>query len=358
MASARGNTGAVGLPNLLKVGGMLLAVLLFFRYFDQLARVLLILYAAAIVAVAINAIVQRLPLDRRWVVALIALTILALLVGGIVFGGPLLLEQLRGMAKRAPEFEQQLENLTQRVRQSTGLNIGSLHVRLSSILRSVFGGDEAGGMIGQAKGAASALLLPLLVLVGGLFAVASPNDRLLVPALRVVPRHRRVQVRRVIDLLGERLGAWIQGQLIAMAAVGTLVTIALTLIGVPYALLLGVLNGLTEFIPIAGPWMGAGPAVAIAMMDDPRKGLWTAIAMFAIQLTEMNLITPFTMSKVADVHPLVTLFALFMFGSIFGFLGMLLALPLVLLFWTMIQVFWVEGAIETDHDRIPDVVEE
>jgi predicted PurR-regulated permease PerM len=346
------------LPSLLKLGAMLLAVLLLFRFFDQLARVLLVLYGAAIVAVAINRIVQRLPLERRWVVALIGLSILALLISGIVFGGPLLLEQLRGIAKRAPEFEQQLQTLSHRFRQATGLNVGTLHLRVTSILRSLFGGEDGAGMMGQAKGAASMLVLPLLVLVGGLFAVANPNDKLLVPALRAVPRERRDQVRRVLDLLSDRLGSWIHGQLIAMAAVGTLATIALTIIGVPYALLLGVLNAFTEFIPIAGPWMGGVPAVAIATLDDPRKGVWTAIAMFGIQLTEMNLITPFTMSKVADVHPLVTLFALFAFGSIFGFLGMLLALPLVLLLWTVIQVFWVEGAIETDHDRIADVVEE
>jgi predicted PurR-regulated permease PerM len=358
LATKRAEQTAIRLPNLLKVGAMLLIVLLCFRYFEQLSRVLLVLYAAAIVAVAINTLVQRLPLQRRWVVALVGIGILSLLVAGIVFGGPLLLEQMRSIAGRAPEFEQQLTSLANRVRQSTGLNVGPLHVKLSNILRSIFGSEEGGGVMDQAKGAANVLILPMIILVGGLFAVASPNDRLLVPALRAVSRARRDQARRVLDLLGERLSAWLQGQLIAMAAVGTLDTILLTIIGVPYALLLGLLNAFTEFIPIAGPWLGGIPAVAIATLDDPRKGMWTAIAMFAVQLTEINVITPFTMSKVADVHPLVTLFALFLFGSIFGFFGMLLALPLVLLFWTVIQVFWVEGAIETDQDRIPDVVEE
>jgi predicted PurR-regulated permease PerM len=140
--------------------------------------------------------------------------------------------------------------------------------------------------------------------------------------------------------------------------VGTLATIVLTLLGVPYSLLLGILNGFTEFIPIAGPWMGGVPAVAIAALEEPTKGIWTALAMFGIQLAEANLIMPLAMSKVADVHPFVTLFALFVFGSLFGFLGMLLALPLVPLIWTVVQVFWVEGAIDTDRDRIAPVVEE
>lgn len=343
------------LPTLLKLGGTLTAVLLVYRFFDPLAHVALVLYAAVIVAVAMNAIVHRLPMKRRWVVALIGMLLLSLVASAIAFGGPLLLEQLRGIARRAPEFEAQLQTLSNRVRELTGLNVGPLNERARSALQGLFGGPD---VLGQARGMLGIVLMPLLVLFGGLFAVASPNDRLLVPALRVVPRERRNQVRRVIDLLGERLATWIQGQLVAMAAVGTLTTIALTLIGVPYSLLLGVLNGFTEFIPIAGPWMGGVPAVAIATLEDPMKGVWTALAMLGIQLTEINLITPFTMSKVADVHPFVTLFALFTFGSIFGFLGMLLALPLVLLIWTVMQVFWVEGAIDSDRDRIAPVVEE
>ena len=345
----------VRLPTLLKVGGMLLFVLLAFRFFDQIAHVLLILYASAIVAVAFNAIVQRLPMERRWVVALIGLTLLALLVSAIAFGGPLLLEQMRSLAQRGPEFQEQLNALARRIREATGINVGPVNQSAGAALRRLFGG---GSMLGQARGAAEVLLIPLLIIAGALFATASPNDRLLVPLLRAVPRERRQQLRRVLDLLGERLGAWMQGQLVAMLAVGTLVTIAMLIIGVPYALLLGLLNACTEFIPIAGPWMGGIPAVAIATLEEPSKGLWAAIAMFAIQLTEINLITPYTMSKIADVHPLITLFALVIFGSLFGFLGMLLALPLVLLTWTMLQVFWVEGAIDTDQDRIAPVVEE
>jgi predicted PurR-regulated permease PerM len=262
---------------------------------------------------------------------------------------------MRSLTQRTPEFEAQLQILSDKLRAATGLNIDMLTERVRTAMLRFFGSSD---MLGQAKGAFSVLLLPLLVLFGGLFAAASPNDRLLVPALRVVPRRQRAQVRRMFDLLGGRLGAWIRGQLFSMAAVGLLAVIVLTLLDVPYALLLGLLNGLTEFIPLAGPWMGGVPAVAIAALDDPVKGVWTAVAMFGIQLTEANLITPFAMSKVVKVHPFVTLFALFLFGSLFGLLGMLLALPLVLLIWTIVEVFWVEGTIETDHDRIAPVVEE
>ncbi len=88
------------------------------------------------------------------------------------------------------------------------------------------------------------------------------------------------------------------------------------------------------------------------------KGLWTAVAILAIQQVESQLVTPLVMAKAAEVHPFVTLFAIVLFGGLFGFLGILLALPLVLLLWTVTQVLWVERAIGTGHDRIEPVVEE
>lgn len=333
----------------------ILIALLIYRYFVEISRVFLILYAAIIVAVAINAIAKRLPLGRRWVAALVGVTIIAIIIVAIWIGGPMLLAQMRSIAARAPEFATELDLTAERIRELTGLNVGPLQERLSIGLQKLFGGDD---MIGQARGAIQVLLLPLLVLFGGVFAAASPNVRLLTPMMRAVPRHRRGQVERVIALLGMRIAGWIQGQLLAMIFVGTLVTIALYIIGVPYALLLGVVNAFTEFIPLVGPWMGGVPAVAIAALEDPQKGVWTAFAMVGIQMLEANLILPLTMAKVANVHPFITLFALFIFGSLFGFLGMLLALPLVLLIWTLVEVFWVEGAIETGRDRIKPVVEE
>jgi predicted PurR-regulated permease PerM len=119
-----------------------------------------------------------------------------------------------------------------------------------------------------------------------------------------------------------------------------------------------VLNGLFEFIPLLGPWIGGTVAVLVAFLDDPQKALFTAVAMVAVQQVESNLITPWAMSKGAELHPFVTLFALLLFGGMFGFLGILLAVPLVLLTWTLVQVLWVERAIDTDRDVIRPVARE
>jgi predicted PurR-regulated permease PerM len=143
-----------------------------------------------------------------------------------------------------------------------------------------------------------------------------------------------------------------------MVCVGVLSVLLFSLIGVPNALLLGLLNGTLEFIPLVGPWVGGGTATLVAFMDDPGKGGWTALAALAIQQIEGYVITPFAMKQSAEIHPFITLFALVLFGGMFGFLGLLLALPLVLLVWTLVQVLWVERALDTDRDRIAPVVKE
>jgi predicted PurR-regulated permease PerM len=176
--------------------------------------------------------------------------------------------------------------------------------------------------------------------------------------LRSVPRDRRLAFRRLFELLGARLRGWVKGTLMAMVAVGALMTLALTVIGVPYALILGIFAGVVEFVPLAGPWIGGAVAVVFAFLDDPNKALWTIIAVLVIQQLESNVITPLVMAKAAKIHPFVTLFALILFGSLFGFLGILLSIPLVLLLWTLVEVLWVERAIDTDEDPIAPVVKE
>ena len=149
-----------------------------------------------------------------------------------------------------------------------------------------------------------------------------------------------------------------QAKALAMLAVGTLATVLFLLLGVPYALLLGVFNALTEFVPILGPWVGGLAAVIVAAVTDPTKGALTAIAVIIIQVTENAIITPLTMENRAKVHPFVTLLSLLLFGALFGFLGVLLAIPLVLLIWTVVEVFWVEARLHNDQADLEPVVEE
>jgi predicted PurR-regulated permease PerM len=344
--------------HLYKFAGLLLLLGLLYRHYETISRVLLLVYAASMLAVALNALAKRLPLQRRWSAGLIGIAVLCSLAAAVWFGGSMLLGQLRAFVDAFPEMERELRGWGDTVRDRVGLDIELVGDRVAEAVSGFFGDLSGSDIAGRASGLLEALTVPVLVFFGALFALAKPNEQLLVPLLQAVPQPRRAAFRRFLSLMGERIVGWVKGQIISMTTVGVLATIAFYLIGLPYAFLLGAVNGLAEFVPIIGPWVGGIPAVVVAFLDDPTKGLWTAVAILAIQQVESQLITPLVMSKTADVHPFVTLFSIVLFGGLFGFLGILLAVPLVLLIWTIVQVFWVERAIHAGDDRIPPVASE
>lgn len=335
----------------------LLAVV--YRYLDAVVQVFLLAYAAAILAVLFNAVVRRFPLERRWMTALLGVLILASLAALLWFGIPLLLAQLRDLVRRGPEFAEQLRGAERWLELRTGMELSLLPADAREILQRTFAGaGSQGSILSRASGVLGALLLPLLVIFGALYATGKPNQQLLSSLMRAVPRDRRLAARRVLQLLGDRILGWGRGLLVSMGAVGVLSFVLYSVIGVPNAFLLAVIAALTEAIPLVGPWIGGATAVAVAAVDDPTKALWTAGAAVVIQQVEGNVIMPFAMSRAAEVHPFVTLFALLLFGTLFGFLGVLLSIPLVLLIATLVEVLWVERAIDTDEDAIAPVVEE
>lgn len=331
-------------------------LLLVYRHWDQLVHVFLLGYAAGILAVVLNALRRRLNMRRKWLAAIVGLVVVGSVVGALAVGMPLLAKQAKGILQTGPQLEQQIARWEQQIEAGTGVKVDIPHP--SGIFKGGGGGQGGGGMMGRAASFLEILFIPLILFFGGLFALANPNDRLLTPMMRVLPDGVRLAWYRIFQLLGDRLIGWAKGTATAMVAVGVLSVAAFLAIGVPNAIALGLFNGLVEFIPLFGPWLGGLTAVVVAFLDDPQKALWVGIAALAIQQIEANVITPWAMSHNAEVHPFVTLFALVLFGGLFGFLGILLALPLVMLVWTVVQVLWVERAIDTDRERIAPVVKD
>jgi predicted PurR-regulated permease PerM len=321
-----------------------------YRYLEQIARIALLAYAAAIVAVALEPIARRAPLPRRWVAAGIGIAVL--IVIGVAFAvlGPIVLRQIAGTIEHAPETLERLEDYVARVDRETGLPARAFFER------AVAAGGEVGRellaprMLGHARGALEVFVVPLILLGGGLYAVARPHRGLLAPAYDLLgPRAVAIGER-----LAVRLRGWVRGTLVAMAATGSLATIALLLIGVPNAFALGALITIAELVPIVGPWVGALPAILVALAADPTKALWVTVAMLAIQQLESTVITPWAMSNQADVHPVVTLFAILLFGALFGLLGVILAVPLVLLARTVVEVLRLPVESVTAEARAKD----
>lgn len=339
---------------LYRFAGLLFLLALIFRHFDPLARVLLIAFVGAILAVTFNAVVSRLPMRRGLAVLLVVFVTLSSLglLGWLAVSA--LVVQVRQFIADFPSIVASVEDWLQ---DKVGLEIELLGPRTREVLGDLLGAGSTQSIVMGAFGMLELLAMVVLVLVGAFYLVYKPNDQLLTPLMRAVPEDRRPAFRRMFKLMGERLSAWLYGTLISMLAVGALGVLAFYLLGTPYPLLLGVLMGVTDIIPIVGPWLGGGIAVAVTLFANPSQAIWVALAVLVIQEIESNVVRPIVMSGSAKLHPFVTLLALLFFGSIFGLLGAVLALPLALAVGTMIQVLWVEEVLDAADDEIEPVVE-
>jgi predicted PurR-regulated permease PerM len=146
--------------------------------------------------------------------------------------------------------------------------------------------------------------------------------------LAMVPAPSRAQTRIVLAEISKVLRKWLVTQLVAMAVIGTVSYVVLLLLGVKAAFALGFIAGLLEFIPTVGPLLSAIPAVLMGFVDSPEKALAVAIAYWGIQFVENNLLIPFLMRGEMDLPPAITIVAQTLMTLVFGFLGLMVAVPL------------------------------
>ncbi len=336
------------------VGLLFLAALVIF-FLNPIARALLIGFVSVILAIAFNAAVVRIPLSRGKSTVIVALTTLAAIAGAVWFAITFLADQIRSLIQDMPAMAASIEEWERWVQARTGIDLDLIGPYLQRAVEQVAGGVDGGRVLTGALGALELFALTVLVLIGAFFVVGKPNDGLLMPLMRAVPPERRPAFRRMFDLLGDRISSWIWGTFIASVVVGALSVLVFWLIGTPYPLLLGTLVGITNVVPLVGPWIGGGVAVIVTLVTNPGLAPWVLLAVLGIQEVESNLVRPFVMSGVAKLHPFPTLISLLLFTSMFGILGAVLSLPLLIVIGTIIEVLWVEETLDDSGDVEPIV---
>ena len=146
--------------------------------------------------------------------------------------------------------------------------------------------------------------------------------------LSMVPAASRAQARRVMAEIGTVLHKWLLTQMIAMVVIGVVSMTALLLLDVKAPFALAFIAGLFEFIPTVGPILSAVPAILMAFVDSPEKALAVLIAYWGIQFLENNLLIPYLMRGGMDLPPAITLVAQALMTLLFGFVGLMVAVPL------------------------------
>jgi predicted PurR-regulated permease PerM len=206
-------------------------------------------------------------------------------------------------------------------------------------------------------GVANVVSLAVVVLISTVFMVASPAP-LVNGFVALFPAGQRERVREILEKMYRNVQRWFLGQLASMTIIGLLFTIALSVIGVPFALLLGILSGLLAFIPFVGPAISVIPPILLALAEEPISALWVILAYAGIQFVEGNIVQPVVMSRAVSLHPVIIVFALLIMGTLFGFIGVLLAIPLVAALHVLMHELWVKRMNELGTDPDPPPKEE
>jgi predicted PurR-regulated permease PerM len=166
--------------------------------------------------------------------------------------------------------------------------------------------------------------------------------------LHLVPHPSRPRVDEVITAIGVTLRRFLGTQLIAMVIIGSMVSITLALLGVEAALSLGIIAGVLEFIPTIGPILSALPAVAMGFLVSPEKALAVAIAFTMVEMVEGHVLIPMLMKRGMNLPPLITILSQALMGVVFGFLGLLVAVPLVAAVLTAVKMLYVNDVMGDD----------
>jgi len=183
----------------------------------------------------------------------------------------------------------------------------------------------------------------LIFIIGPIIAfyllIDLPHIRRVAESL--VPEARQEEVLVVARRLNNAIGGYFRGQLAVAAIVGTMASIGMLIIDLPFWLVVGMIAGVFNMVPMIGPWIGAIPGVVVALTtSDPTKALWVVAIMAGVQQIDNHFISPVVMQRAVKLHPAVVMLTLLAGGTLGGFLGLLLAVPLVAVLKIVIGHLW------------------
>jgi predicted PurR-regulated permease PerM len=185
----------------------------------------------------------------------------------------------------------------------------------------------------------------VLMFFGGIFMAANP-PLYLDGFVRLFPMGYRRKLHGALLESGDALRKWLLGQLVSMTCVGTLTGIGLWIVGAPLPLVLGIIAGLFNFIPILGPIIAAGPGILVALTDSPQTAVYAAIVYFIVQELEGHAITPLAQRWAVRLPPAYGLVAVLSFALLFGFFGVLFGIPLAVVVMCLVRNLYVENGLE------------
>lgn len=313
----------------------------------QLRQVLLLVFLSVILATALNRVAKRFRRSgtKRSIAAILAvvitLSLVVVLIGVII---PPFISQVDQLVELVPVGLSRLEawftsvqNQIPGLEPGDALPLGSLMQQAQPFANWAFGNFFS--LFSNVLSTGLSLLLVLVLTVMFLIKPAPYRQGFLL----LFPAFYRRRADEILTRCEVSLVGWMRGVLIDMVVIGLISGIGLQLLGVALPLANGALAGLLEAIPNIGPTLSLIPPTAIALLDSPWKALGVLIFYFLLQQLEGFFLVPYVMASQVSLLPAVTLLSQIVFALFFGFLGLLLAIPLV-----VVGQIWIHEALIKD----------
>jgi predicted PurR-regulated permease PerM len=336
-----------------------------------LAPILLPFVAGGLLAYLGDPVVDRLEklnLSRTLSVVVVFFIAFLLILPIFLFLVPLIESQVKLLVAKLPDYiDWAMINLEPTLKDTFGVSIPALEIEQ---LKTTFGEQFSGaggffkslvrtishsGMV-VAGWAANLFLIPVIT-----FYLLRDWDNLVDYIHDLLPRSIESTVSRLATESDDVLGAFLRGQMLVMLALGTIYAVGLKLVGLEFSLLIGMLAGLLSFIPYMGLVVGilvAGVAI-LFQTHDPTNLMWVALVFIVAQVIEGTILTPLLVGDRIGLHPVAVIFAVLAGGQLFGFFGILLALPVFAVIAVIMRHFhktYKDSHLYDDFD--PDTQEE
>ena len=327
---------------------VLVFVALSFWLLYRFNQVVFILFIAIVMGTVIRPVItwlHRQGLPRIAGVILVYLLLLALLISFVLLLFPLIVEQGITITAAVPGYYQSLREWMVNVP-------NQLIVRLSEFIPATLPslqpratqqtGQEVMTSAGQALGyvslAARVIFIAIVILVMAFYWTLD-GPRTIKSFLLLVPQDQRESISELISAMETKVGSYLAGQGILCLVIGSMSLVDYLLIGLPNALVLALVAGVLEAVPMIGPLLGAVPAALVALSLGPDKLVWVIVSTVVIQQLENSLLVPRVMSKAVGVNPFVSLLAFFAFSSLLGFAGARMAIPMAAILQLLLDHF-------------------
>lgn len=325
----------------------LFALILSLSILWQLRQAILLIFTAVVIANALNILVQRFHragIKRGFAVLLSVFLLLGIFVGFFFLIVPPFASQFKELSQLVPTGIDRFSGLVDILKARVSPQLLEYLPSVEQLTQQLqpFANRVLGGGVSFVSNSLNVVVNILLVLILTLMLLADPEPYRK-SFIRLFPSFYRRRVDTILDQCAVALRGWLVGILFNMFVIASLSFLGLMILGVPLALAQAALAGILTFIPNIGPALSVVPPIAIALLDAPWKAIAVLILYVLIQQIETNLLTPYVMAQQVSLLPAVTLMAQVFFATFFGFLGLLLALPL-----TVVGQVWLKEVVIKD----------